>query len=233
MRSRSGSSEAPRFSRVTGLQRVIAVRANETGSLAALRQPYRPPRVTPSGNSLTEDVVRLRPWISFKRIEHEGLRLEPKFGSSFNGQAPELLSSLKPCEEDRSGSGGETGTLVDLLGSRPDASVKHTKEERLCVEKRGSSSAIPVTRIPSGLVELEDEEEADSNAEAEALAFGSHKIHRFWVLAQSRRSGTFGYMRVNIATMGADLALRVQGSTELPVHSTGPEEWRGSSTHSG
>ena len=131
---------------------------------------------------------------------------------------PKSLSSLKACEEDRSDSGGEMGTL-----DRPDASVAYTKEERLGIEKRGSSPAIPVTRIPSGLMELEDEDEADSNAEAEALALDSQEIHRLWdVLAQSRiarRSGTLGYNASDLYN-GADLMLRVQGSTELPVHST-------------
>ena len=221
MRSRSGSSKAPRFSRVTELQRVIAVRANETGSLAALRQPYRPPRVIPFGNTLTEDVVQLRPWLSFKRTEHQGLRLEPKFGSSSTSQAPEPLFSLKACDEDGSDSDGETETHLDLPRSRP---VTHLKKEHLGMEeKRGRSSAIPVTRIPSRLTELEDEDEADSNAEAEALALDSQEIHRLWdVLAQSwttRRSGTLRYGASNLCN-GADLVLRVQGSSELPVHST-------------
>ena len=221
MRSRSGSSKAPRFSRVTELQRVIAVRANETGSLAALRQPYRPPRVIPFGNTLTEDVVQLRPWLSFKRTEQEGLRLEPKFGSSSTSQAPEPLFSLKACDEDGSDSDGETETHLDLPRSRP---VTYTKKEHLGMEeKRGRSSAIPVTRIPSRLTELEDEDEADSNAEAEALALDSQEIHRLWdVLAQSwttRRSGTLRYGASNLCN-GADLVLRVQGSSELPVHST-------------
>lgn len=224
MRSRSGSSKAPRFSRVTGLQRVIAVRANDTGSLAALRQPYRPPRVTPLGNTSTEDVARSRPWISLTRTEHEGLRLEPKFGSSSTGTVPEALSSLKACEEDKSDSGGEMETLVDLPRSRPYASVTHTKKGRLGIEEKpGSSSMTLVTQIPSRITELEDEDEANSNAEAEALALDSQEIHHLWdVLAQSRtarRSGSLGHGASNLLN-GADLVLRVQGSTELPVHST-------------
>jgi hypothetical protein len=215
VRSRSGSSKAPRFSRVTGLQRVVAVRANDTGSLAALRQPYRPPRVASSGNTLTEDVMQSRPWISLTLTKHEGLRLEPQFGSS----------SLKVCEEkDKSDSGGETETLVDLPRSRPHASVTHTKKERLGIEEKlGSSSIIPPTSIPSCLTELEDEDDADSNAEAAALALDSQEIHRLWdVLAQSRtarRPGSLGHGTTNLSN-GADLMLRVQGCTELPVHST-------------
>ncbi|KAI0262373.1 hypothetical protein BC834DRAFT_892147 [Gloeopeniophorella convolvens] len=77
VRSRSSSVKIPRFVRVLGLQRAIAVRANETGALAALRQPYRPTPIIPVGNSLAEDVARLRPYLSFSRVEREGVRIEP------------------------------------------------------------------------------------------------------------------------------------------------------------
>jgi hypothetical protein len=170
--------------------------------------------------------VRSRPWTSFTRTENEGLRLEPKFRSSSTGQLPEALSSLKACEEeDKSDFNGETETLVDLPRSRPYFSITHTKKERLGIEEKPrSSSMIPAAEIPStSLTELEDEDDADSNAEAAALALDSQEIHRLWdVLTQSRtarRQGSLGRGASNLSN-GADLVLRVQGSTELPVHST-------------
>ena len=229
MRSRSGSSKAPRFSRVTGLQRVVAVRANDTGSLAALRQPYRPPGVTPLGNTLTEDLARLRPWIAFTPSVQEGLRLESKFEESFLiNQVPETLSSRKAYEEeDKSDLSGETETFLGLPRSRLYFSAAHTKKECLGFdEKPGRSSKIPVTGMPSRLTELEDEDEADSNAEVEGLVLDSQEIYRLWdVLAQSRTARRPGSLGHGVSVMsklpnGADLVLRVQGSTELPAHRT-------------
>ncbi|KAF8264440.1 hypothetical protein EI94DRAFT_1738425 [Lactarius quietus] len=207
VRSRSGGSKAPRFSRVMGLQRVISVRANDTGSLAALRQPYRPPRVVPLGNTLTEDLARSRP--------------------SSMSQVPEALPSLKPREEDKSDYCEVTEALVDPPRSRQYFPVMHTKKERLGLEEKlRSSTVIPVAETPSSLTELEDEDEADFDAEAEALALDSREIHLLWdVLAQSRtarRSGSLGHGVSTTSKLpnGADLILRVQGSTELPVHRT-------------
>jgi hypothetical protein len=222
VRSRSSGSKAPRFSRVTGLQRVVAVRANDTGALAALRKPYWPPGVTPSGNTFTEDLARSRPWITLTRTEHEGLRLEPKLSGYPMCQAPDIAPSLKVWEEeDKGDSSGEMETPVDVPRSRPYFSLTHTKKERWGLEKPGSSSM-----IPSGLTAIEDEDEGDSSAETEALAQDSREIHRLWdVLAQNRtaprrRPGSFGH-GVSVTSKvpnGADLVLRVQGSTELPVH---------------
>ncbi|KAI9507166.1 hypothetical protein F5148DRAFT_151381 [Russula earlei] len=93
VRSRSGSSKAPRFVRVTGLQRVIAVRTSDTGALAALREPYLPLDITPVGNNLAEDVSRLRPYFSFTRPEHDGIRIEPKLGCSLPAGANILPGS--------------------------------------------------------------------------------------------------------------------------------------------
>ena len=227
VRSRSGSSKAPRFSRVTRLQRVVAVRANDTGSLAALRQPYRPPVVIPLGNTFAEDLARLRPWTAFEHAVQEGLRLEPKLGSSLMSQVPETLSCIKSCEEDKSDSGGETETHIGLPRSTPHFSVTHTKIERLGPEeKSGSSWTIPATDIPSILTELEDEDEAESNDEAEALALDSQEIYRLCdVLAQSRTARRLASLGHGVSVMsklpnGADLMLRVQGSAEFPVHRT-------------
>ncbi|KAI9453100.1 hypothetical protein BJY52DRAFT_1290801 [Lactarius psammicola] len=95
VRSRSSGSKAPRFSRVAGLQRVVAVRASDTGALAALREPYRPPR-------------------------HEDLRREPKLRSSPMSWVHEMSSGPRAWEEEDEGdSSGETETLVDLPRSRP------------------------------------------------------------------------------------------------------------------
>ncbi|KAH9041005.1 hypothetical protein EDB85DRAFT_1858258 [Lactarius pseudohatsudake] len=190
VRSRSSGSKAPRFSRVNGLHRVVAVRASDTGALAALREPYRPP----------------------------GLRVH------------ETTSGPKAWEEeDGRDPSGEKETLVDLPRSRSHFSVTHTEKVRWDLEEKpGSSSVIPAAEIPSGLTALEDEDEGDSSAEAEALARDSQEIHRLWaVLAQNRtarkqRPGSLGHgvSATSKLPNGADLVLRVQGSTELNVHRT-------------
>ncbi|KAH8989434.1 hypothetical protein EDB92DRAFT_1868224 [Lactarius akahatsu] len=190
VRSRSSGSKAPRFSRVNGLHRVVAVRASDTGALAALREPYRPPGVTPSGNTLTEDIARSRPFISFTRIEHE-----PTLRVRETTSGPKAWE-----EEDGRDSSGEKETLVDLPRSRSHFSVTHAEKVRWDLEEKPeSSSVIPATEIPSGLTALEDEDEGDSSAEAEALARDSQEIHRLWAFlaqnqtAQKRRPGSLGH----------------------------------------
>ncbi|KAH9169421.1 hypothetical protein EDB89DRAFT_1888857 [Lactarius sanguifluus] len=219
VRSRSSGSKAPRFSRVNGLHRIVAVRASDTGALAALREPYRPPRVTPSGNTLTEDIARSRPFISFTHIEHE-----PKLRVHETTSGPKAGE-----EEDERDPSREKETLVDLPRSRSYFPVTHAEKVRWDLEEKpGSSSVIPSTEIPSGLTALEDEDEGDSSAEAEALARDSQEIHRLWaVLAQNRtaRNRRPGSLRHGVSVTsklpnGADLVLRVQGSTELNVHRT-------------
>ncbi|KAI9440915.1 hypothetical protein H4582DRAFT_1811180 [Lactarius indigo] len=221
VRSRSSGSKAPRFSRVNGLQRVVAVRASDTGALAALREPYRPPGVTPWGKTLTEDIARSRPFISFTHIDHEPkLRVHRDEASS----GPKVWE-----EEDEKDSSGEKERLVDLPRSRPYVSITHAEKVRWDLEEKpGGSSMTPATEIPSGLTGFEDEDEGDSGAEAEALARDSWEIHRLWdVLAQNqtarkRRLGSHGH-EVSMTSKlpnGADLVLRVQGSTELNVHRT-------------
>ncbi len=143
-------------------------------------------------------------------------------------QVPEMSSSLKAREEeDKNDSSGEKETLVDLPRSRPYFSVTHSEKESSGLEEKpGSSSMIPVTELPSGLTALEDEDEGDSSAETEALARDSQEIHRLWdVLAQNRtarqrRPGALGHGVPVTGRLpnGADLVLRVQGSTELNVH---------------
>jgi inhibitor of Bruton tyrosine kinase len=157
--------------RVACLQRTVAVRASDTGALAALREPYRPPNILPVGNSLSEDLGRLRPYLSFTRPEHVGMRIEPKV-------------------------------------ERP-------------VNSATSSNIQPSVAVG------EEEDERDGSFEAEALARDTQEVLRLWdVLAQDRiarrRSdddtlgqGLFANDRL---AHGADLMVRVQGSTELPVH---------------
>jgi len=167
VRSRSGGAKAPRFVRVAGLQRAVAVRANDTGALAALREPYRPPDVVVSGNSFAEDMARMRPYFCFTRPEHVGIRVEP--------------------------------TL-----QRP---------------------ANPATQQIPSLNVGEDEDEGDGNFEAEVLARDAQEVFRLWdLLAQDqisrRRSDAIGQglFAKDILPNGADLMLRIQGSTELPTH---------------
>lgn len=102
MRSRSGGAKAPRFTRVAGLQRAIAVRASDTGALAALREPYQPPDIKPVGNSLMEDLARFRPYLSFTRPESEGIRVEPKLESSKN-PVDEVLPDVTVVQEEDDG----------------------------------------------------------------------------------------------------------------------------------
>lgn len=111
MRSRgNGGAKLLRFVRVTGLQRVIAVRASDSGTLAALREPYPPPNITPVGNNLAEDLARLRPYFSFTRPEDRGRRIEPILESPVDPLAVEYLPgvALAVCEEEleEEGDGG-------------------------------------------------------------------------------------------------------------------------------
>ena len=96
MRSRGGGGGAKllRFVRVTGLQRAIAVRASDSGALAALREPYPPPDTTPVGNNLAEDLARLRPYLSFTRPEDEGRHIEPILVTSVDPMAIEHLPDV-------------------------------------------------------------------------------------------------------------------------------------------
>ncbi|KAI0248740.1 hypothetical protein BJV78DRAFT_1331173 [Lactifluus subvellereus] len=167
VRSRSGSAKAPRFARVMGLQRAVAVRASDTGALAALCEPYRPPDVTPVGNNLAEDVAHMRPYLSFMHLGNEGKHIEPKLGI-----------------------------------------------------------ASPLAEILRSVVMSEDEDEVDASGdEAEALARDAQDILCLWdVLAHdltARRwlgSHRHGLSVKGKLARGADLMLRVQGSTEFPVH---------------
>jgi hypothetical protein len=158
--------------RVAGLQRTVAVRASDTGALAALREPYRPPDILLVGNSLAEDLRHLRPYFSSMRPERVGMRIE--------------LTLER---------------VVNLAASR--------------------SSIQPSVAVG------EEEDEGDGSFEAEALARDAQEVLRLWdVLAQDqiarRRYGDDAFGEGLFAndrlTHGADLVVRIQGSTELPVH---------------
>jgi len=140
------------------------------------------------------------------------LRFEQKLVS----QIPETSPSLKTLEgEDKSDTETE-------MPSRPY--FTRTEHERVGLgEKLGSSSMRQVTEMSSGLVSLEDEDEGESSAETEALAHDAREINRLWdVLAQDRTARRL--LRHGASAMasklphGADLVLRIQGSTELAVH---------------
>jgi hypothetical protein len=109
VRSRGGGgTKLLRFVRVTGLQRAIAVRASDSGALAALREPYPPPNITPVGNNLAEDLACLRPYFSFTRLEDQGRRIEPMLESSVGPVAVEHLPGVTVTvyEEEEEGDGG-------------------------------------------------------------------------------------------------------------------------------
>jgi hypothetical protein len=90
------------------LQRAIAVRASDSGALAALREFYPPPNITPVGNNLAEDLARLRPYFSFTRPEDQGRRIEPMLESSVDPMAAEHLPgvTVTMCEEEEEGDRG-------------------------------------------------------------------------------------------------------------------------------
>jgi hypothetical protein len=167
VRSRSGFSKAPRFARVTGLQRVIAVRASDTGALAALREPYRPPDIAPVGNNIVQDLARLRPYLSFTRPEHADMRIEPKLESSVN----------------------------------------------------------PVANILPGVTMDEEGDDGDGDSEPESLARDAQEVLCLWdILMQDRiarrRSDALGQglFAKGKPSHGADIMLRIESLTELPVH---------------
>ncbi|KAI0032970.1 hypothetical protein K488DRAFT_8069, partial [Vararia minispora EC-137] len=66
-----------KFQRVPLLQRAVAVRANETGAMAAIRVDFRPEPIEVSGNDLARDVASVRPWLVFERVEDRGRYFEP------------------------------------------------------------------------------------------------------------------------------------------------------------
>ena len=100
VRLRSGGAKAPRFVRVAGLQRAVAVRANDTGALGALREPYRPPDIAVVGNTFAEDVARMRPYFCFTRPERVGIRIEPTLKRPANPAAQVMPSSLNVGEDE-------------------------------------------------------------------------------------------------------------------------------------
>lgn len=117
MRSRSGGgSKVQRFVRVTGLQRSIAVRANDSGAFAALREPYHPPDIIPVGKNLAEDLARLRPYFSFTHPEHEGRRVELIPESSVDPVAAKHLPEVTVTGgEEEEGDGGGFEFEAELL----------------------------------------------------------------------------------------------------------------------
>src|SRR5260221_3836880 len=104
VRSRRSGAKAPRFVRVAGLQRAVAVRANDTGALAALREPYRPPDVLVAGNSFAEDMARMRPYFCFTRQEIVGIRVEPTLERPAN-PVTQQMPSLNVGEDEDEGDG--------------------------------------------------------------------------------------------------------------------------------
>lgn len=93
------------------------MRASDSGALAALREPYRPPDITPVGNNLAEDLARLRPYLSFTRPEHEGRRVEPMQESYVDPVVVKYLPDVAAavCEEEEEGDGGSFEFEAELL----------------------------------------------------------------------------------------------------------------------
>ena len=184
MRSRGGGgAKSLRFVRVPGLQRAIAVRASDSGALAALREPYPPPDITPVGNNLAEDLARLRPYFSFTRPEGEGRRTEPMLETSVDPMAVEHLPrvAVAVCEEEEEGDVGGFDLEAELL----------------------ARDAREIMRLWDILAQ---DRIARRRPRPEADPFGP---------GQGLGQGLFAKSKLS---HGADLMLRVQNSTELPVH---------------
>ncbi|KAH7923696.1 hypothetical protein BV22DRAFT_1036046 [Leucogyrophana mollusca] len=61
----SASVKAFKFQRVPYIQRVVAVCANNTGALAALRVDHEPSPIRLTGRSLSGDIAEIQPYLSF------------------------------------------------------------------------------------------------------------------------------------------------------------------------
>ncbi|ETW78515.1 hypothetical protein HETIRDRAFT_324419 [Heterobasidion irregulare TC 32-1] len=71
---KSGQGSAAKtfkFQRVNYIQRVVAVGANDTGAMNALRHEFRPDSVSISGNTLPQDLAKIRPYLKYSPVtEH-------------------------------------------------------------------------------------------------------------------------------------------------------------------
>ncbi|KAI0057376.1 hypothetical protein BV25DRAFT_1973088 [Artomyces pyxidatus] len=56
-----------KFQRVPYIQRAVSVRANGTGAMSALKSPFRPRPVEIVGNSLAQDLAKVRPYMQYAR----------------------------------------------------------------------------------------------------------------------------------------------------------------------
>lgn len=84
----TGTSNKPfKFHRVPYIQRVVAVGANDTGALSALRSEFVGERIgldnaaadtgRGRGRGIERDLERVRPWMSYEDPEGGGERVEP------------------------------------------------------------------------------------------------------------------------------------------------------------
>jgi inhibitor of Bruton tyrosine kinase len=114
----AGSSKSFRFQRVPYVQRAIAVRANETGAMAALRTEYRPAPISIIGNGLTEDMAKIRPYVDFERVfaDVENRRVEPGQPASIQPYESARIISKNQWVDD-----AETGMDPKMLGDAEDA----------------------------------------------------------------------------------------------------------------
>ncbi|KAI0041827.1 hypothetical protein FA95DRAFT_1639827 [Auriscalpium vulgare] len=79
------SGQAPgaktfKFQRVPYIQRAVAVRANETGAMSALRLAFRPDPIEITGNTIAQDFAKMRPYLKYDKVLELGevaKRVEP------------------------------------------------------------------------------------------------------------------------------------------------------------
>ncbi|THH16852.1 hypothetical protein EW146_g3853 [Bondarzewia mesenterica] len=101
---KSGQGPAARmfkFQRIPYLQRVVAVGANDTGAMSAIRSDIRPRSITIFGNSLSQDLARIRPYLSYRKVldgHDDKIRIEP--GMALHAPEVEQFTSMPPPDDD-------------------------------------------------------------------------------------------------------------------------------------
>ena len=69
-----------KFQRVPYIHRAVGVLANETGAVGALRVEFRPDPIYVVGNTLAQDMSKLRPYVRYDKLHPIGMedaRVEP------------------------------------------------------------------------------------------------------------------------------------------------------------
>ncbi|KAJ7286245.1 hypothetical protein C8J57DRAFT_1446850 [Mycena rebaudengoi] len=73
------SSKASKFQRVPYIQRVTQVCANSTGAFGALRVDFKPEPIVVEGNSMSEDLARIQPFLAASSSDDEATLNRPQW----------------------------------------------------------------------------------------------------------------------------------------------------------